>query len=416
MSDENLDESKEEVQPKAVVEEPTPTISPADTNPETIPEVNLAEVNSVEGIVYYLEKTDEVEVRKIQSNVILDLYNTIYSSSYPLATTVSDQDGKFYFDISNAETFPEGMYKVYAGKGEEYTGDIKIRIRRDVKLPVLPVFLNRQEISRTTALIFTSLAVLIMAGVLFASFYFHKNYPKGMYKNLENLAQIAENQANEYTNASFDTTMKMCTGSEGPIKICNEFTFYPTLNLIDSMSSSFGSNISKKEYQAIHGYVDLSLKTKHLSVVKENATGLKDYIKELESDYKVWDEMPFKFVEIYIWAFIAVLVRIILYNGRHIYKDTFRKWAFAQQISFMLCVPVIALIIVMVFSLLNFQITSSAFTLDLDLSNIYLNIVIAALIGFVPWKSWHYLISLSDGLFKILPGFPKSKLSGGADV
>ncbi len=362
-----------------------------------------------EGIVYKTEGKNNDIPRK---DVIVNLYNTKYSSSQALATAVSKEDGKFVFDLSDDKIFPTGAYKVYAGKGEKESGDIKLRITRGKKMDIFPIFLKEHPISRKVASGFTLFTMLLLVSVLIVAFKAHQFLPKDKYKPLLNLVDLSIDHAKDY-ESNYDSEILTCDSlfSDRNTKLCQKMDVYKSLAALDSVVFNFGNGINKSERVVVSEIVNLCLQSDSYNALSRNLEQLKTEMKVLDSDYRVWDGLPWKFLEIYLWAFIAVLVRIILYNGRHIYKDTFRKWAFAQQLSFILCVPIIALIIVMVFSLLNFKISSSAFTLDLDLSNLYLNIVIATLIGFVPWKSWHYLISLSDGLFKILPAFPKNTIN-----
>jgi len=329
-----------------------------------------------------------------------------YSSTAPLLTTVSGENGLYEFDISNESAFPSGSYKLHANQNEELEGSLSIKIARQSIPEVVPLGMRRYELSRKAGIIFSSISILFLIGLLVTAFILHKVYPKNhlmFHKELVAQAgdQIDFDHSSEINDVN-DTIPSI------PFAITPEMASHKILTSLDSMVQDARYDFNVRQKGMMSESVRLALNAGSVKEFKHHLKLLNSTLQTIEGSFKIWSRNPWKFIEIFIWALIATIIRMVIYNGFHIYKNTYRKWAFMQHLAFMICIPIIAVIMTLVFNLLNFEIEGGAFALKVDLGNIYFSIVVAALVGFAPWKSWHYLKYLSDSFFGMLPGLGKS--------
>jgi hypothetical protein len=132
-------------------------------------------------------------------------------------------------------------------------------------------------------------------------------------------------------------------------------------------------------------------------------------LKQIEEERELflWEDMPGRLLEVMFWALAATLLRLIFNAGNYLYKGSFLKSAIPQHLALLVIIPVVAVLIAFVLTLVSVDLKVGDTALKLDMSNILIAIVVAALIGLAPWRSWNFLHKLADLLFTSLAGLFK---------
>jgi len=133
------------------------------------------------------------------------------------------------------------------------------------------------------------------------------------------------------------------------------------------------------------------------------ADALRDANRELHGGRGFfWSAHPLKLLEIYFWALFATLIRMMISTGTFIRKRRFLKTAIWSQVTLIISVPVLAVLISFVISLLEIQIGLAGSEINLDLSDVKVSILVAAFIGFAPWRAWDFLAAVGDTFFSYM--------------
>ena len=80
----------------------------------------------------------------------------------------------------------------------------------------------------------------------------------------------------------------------------------------------------------------------------------------------------------------------------------FHRHAIGHHISLIFTIPILALVISFVISLINIDIKVGQIPLPLNLTDVRIAIIVAVLIGLAPWHARDFLGDLADALFKKL--------------
>lgn len=161
--------------------------------------------------------------------------------------------------------------------------------------------------------------------------------------------------------------------------------------------------------QAIDGLfaqADAALENGAIDALGATLDRLLDQVAEERSVF-LWEDSPGRLLEVMFWALAATLLRLIFNTGYYLYKSSFLKSAIPQHASFLVIIPVVAVIIAFVLTLVSVDLKMGDTAVKLDMSNVLISIVVAALIGLAPWKSWNFVHKLADLFFKTLAGYFK---------
>jgi hypothetical protein len=126
-----------------------------------------------------------------------------------------------------------------------------------------------------------------------------------------------------------------------------------------------------------------------------------------EKDTFFFEHYPARLLEVLFWAMAATLIRLIFNTGKYLYDRNFYKSAIPHHIALIFTVPILAVLIAFVISLINLSGGISEAQFNLDLNSVYISILVGALIGLAPWKAWDFLQGLADLLFNKLKGITK---------
>ena len=140
-------------------------------------------------------------------------------------------------------------------------------------------------------------------------------------------------------------------------------------------------------------------------------------LKELESalidrSAFFWSFYPWRLLEVLFWALTATLIRLIFNTGWYLYQRCFYSNAIPHHLALIVTVPILAVLIAFVLSLVRIDIQVSDVELDLDLTNVTISILVGALIGLAPWKAWDFMRDLADIFFQKLRNTISSATSG----
>ncbi|MEE8522847.1 MAG: hypothetical protein V3T72_02865 [Thermoanaerobaculia bacterium] len=128
---------------------------------------------------------------------------------------------------------------------------------------------------------------------------------------------------------------------------------------------------------------------------------------EEERSVFLWEDSPGRLLEVMFWALAATLLRLIFDTGYYLYKSSFLKSAIPHHSALVVIIPIVAVIIAFVLTLVRVDMQLGENVLTLDMGNVLIAILVAVLIGLAPWKSWNFLYRLADLLFTTLSGFFK---------
>ena len=87
----------------------------------------------------------------------------------------------------------------------------------------------------------------------------------------------------------------------------------------------------------------------------------------------------------------------------------FRYRAVLERVVLCLTVPALALVMTFLLSLVGVKIAFGENELSLDVTNVTVAIVIATMVGLLPWQTWDLLDRLSNRLFDTLRGLSRPR-------
>lgn len=170
--------------------------------------------------------------------------------------------------------------------------------------------------------------------------------------------------------------------------------------LLKQAAEERGDTLRSEKILVVQSLIDRArseLGRDDLAALKQTLAALQTEVKE--SGRFFWEEWPEILLETLFWALGATLIRLIFSTGTYIYKRTFLANAIPRYLGLLVSVPILAVLISFVLSLVEISIELSDLKLELDMGNPYIAILVAALIGFAPWKAWDFLQDLADALF-----------------
>lgn len=106
----------------------------------------------------------------------------------------------------------------------------------------------------------------------------------------------------------------------------------------------------------------------------------------------IWEQEPWRFLEILMWGLAGILVNKILLTGWYLRSQRFYREGIVMHIAHLVATPLLVLVTVLLLSLVTFQITlANSNELTLDLSDPAILIAFSFLIGTVPWPLWNFI-------------------------
>ncbi len=339
-----------------------------------------------------------------------------------IAFSKTDENGEFELDLSKKSNFPEGKYKLSV-----YHDDAKME--KDMPTISVPMaegkdvqnvgLLSRDQFSQKAGKAFGAFLVflLLVVGGFYA--FLHIKYPVPLDRQVSKLAKMLEayqgNQdrdtlqapsinvsvVQDSSNASTDSITLTATAVSG-----NSFV----MNTLDTMRSIALHTLEREKLDSSDfgkAYLFL-IDEAQRAAQSGNKAEFRLLLQEIreESSRKpnnfFWDIYPMRMSEILLWALLATLLRLIINTGYYLFRQRFIITGIYHSLGLIFTVPILALLLSIVLSFIKINIAFGEAELNLDLTNIYISILVATFIGLSPWKAWDYLNDLADSLFKRL--------------
>lgn len=313
----------------------------------------------------------------------------------------TDDDGDFEYDISDETLFPPGDYLLTAFHplAEMDGSPIPIKLESG-KAPGHQEIemIKKREISMTAGYGFFIGLFILLAGVGYLYFYLHNNViDNQLDENLPPLISLAKIQASD------------------PDTINANSAIIGTIATMDSIAnrSLLASGKAKGQYgMLISEFLDQA----NTAALANKKGQLTELLKKLDETFEkqtgsfFWSAYPNLLLEVFFWALIASLLRLLVNTGYYVSRKSFYGNSIIHKVSLILTIPILAILISFLLSFVNFSLSLGELQLKLDMSDPIVSILIATLIGLAPWESWAFMNSVADTLFeRIGSAFGKSK-------
>ncbi len=375
----------------------------------------MANTRTLRGKVY--DKTSNA--RYVDATVKLEPVKGVSGETTFIDT---DRNGEFTLDLSDEKKFPEGDYtlSVYHDDAimERDESTISVPMEVGKSFSNIPM-LSRDQFSQPAGIGFGATLVILLLAVSGFYSYWHIQYPVPLDAQVAKLVEMLE----KYQDQEGES---MLLGSDVQVSVVQDSTLSTpdsiTLTATAAPGNSFVMNtLDTMRIIAMHTLAQEKLDSSdfgkaYLFLIDEaqraaergNAAELKLLLKEIreESSQKpnnfFWDIYPMRMLEILLWALMATLLRLIINTGYYLFRKRFIKSGIYHSLGLIFTVPILALLLSIVLSFIKINVAFGEAELNLDLTNIYISILVATFIGLSPWKAWDYLNDLADSLFKRL--------------
>lgn len=308
----------------------------------------------------------------------------------------TDRNGEFQLDLADEKAFPEGNYLLSAFheeaimEGDEQNIAIPMEQGKNYQNIAL---LSRDQFSQTYGIIFGAILVI---GLVIVSMYYaklHFKYPVPLDNEMKSLIALVGFQVDSVYQEG-DT---LAPGSLIPNTIATLDTLAElALRAADLDSTDYAISLRFLLTQSAEAAKNNDLQT--LKALMQEVEGI--IAQKPESFF--WEFYPMRLLEITLWALIATFLRLIVNTGYYLFRKRFIKTGIYHSLGLIVTIPILALLISIVLSFIRISIVLGEAELNLDLTNIYIAILVATFIGLSPWKGWDYLNGLADSLFKRL--------------
>lgn len=166
-------------------------------------------------------------------------------------------------------------------------------------------------------------------------------------------------------------------------------------NALANIDSSQATVISR-----LIGLTQVAAETQNWKKVSRQLDALDSLTRQKHSYF--WQQDGWRLLELLFWAAVATVLRLAISAGRHIHKQDFRRHAVQHNIAYIFAVPIMAVLIALALSFISINLKFGEAGISLDLRNITVSIVVAALVGLAPWRASEFLENLADAFFNSL--------------
>lgn len=349
------------------------------------------------------------------------------------AKATTREDGSFAFELG--DEFPAGGYRLEALPTEQALGKgLEVELQEDgPPAPVLVTVQSRGAVSAFAgwAFLLATIAALALVAAVYLDLHgfdaaeVRSGAPstparsKAISADLSSILAIAKEQvgqaARQIEDASDLTGEELAEATQEALESSMAMDSLAAAEGIfaDLVDRRLGTLDASKvaAIEALFAQAKESGEAGDLTAFEAAVGHLETSAREPEEPF-FWSERPQILLECLFWALAATLIRLIFRSGYYIYKRRFLATAIAHHLAVAVAVPILALLIGFFLSLVKVSLSLSEAELVLDMSNVYIVILVAALIGFSPWKAWDFMQGLADLLFRKLGEIFKSDRSG----
>lgn len=375
----------------------------------------MANTRTLRGKVY--DKTSRA--RYVDATVKLEPVKGVGGETTFIDT---DRNGEFTLDLSDEKKFPEGDYtlSVYHDdaimESDETTVSVPMEVGKNFNnIPML----SQDQFSQSAGIGFGATLVILLLAVSGYYSFWHIQYPVPLDAQVAKLVEMLEEYQelegeDTILGSNVQVSVVQDSSSSSPDSITLTATAAPgnsfVLNTLDTMRIIAMHTLEHEKLDSSDfgkAYLFL-IDEAQRAAERGNEAELKLLLKEIreESSRKpnnfFWDIYPMRMLEILLWALLATLLRLIINTGYYLFRKRFIKSGIYHSLGLIFTVPILALLLSIVLSFIKINIAFGEAELNLDLTNIYISILVATFIGLSPWKAWDYLNDLADSLFKRL--------------
>ena len=329
----------------------------------------------------------------------------------------TDVNGRFTFSETAGRPWKTGSYALWAyhtdsKQGEERTLALEPGKSVRVNIEMVPdkEIRGYAGVGLTVGLII-ALAVLVCGYVWLHSV--PREEPEPLDHDLTALVKLARNQveylpdkkAAEAAEEQAQQATELEASSPISATIATVETLFETLR-----NEPDETLFSTQKEQAIAG-----LLSQTRAMIARNDKAQLNVVLEALDDATVrptgwfWQYPPWRFAEVTMWALFATMSRVAFDTSKEVLLRRFRYRAVLERVVLCLTVPALALVMTFLLSLVGVKIAFGENELSLDVTNVTVAIVIATMVGLLPWQTWDLLERLSNRLFDTLRGLSRPK-------
>lgn len=142
-----------------------------------------------------------------------------------------------------------------------------------------------------------------------------------------------------------------------------------------------------------------SIRGNNKEAAETHLLNLRRILREPLSGSFFWVQEPWRFLEVLFWGLAGILAQLIMTTGTYLRWGRFYREGLFLHIAQLVTIPLIALVIVFLLSLITIQVTLSGGTeVSLDLRDPRLLAAVSFLIGIGPFLAWRFAQNVSKSI------------------
>lgn len=326
---------------------------------------------------------------------------------------VSGTDGKFTFKNLTA-----GEWKVDGEPKEKYiyAKTVKVGLENPSVSVRLMASREMKHTDRNVGIFFFFILLALLGGLVWTYLAMHAKYPGGAEVELSGYiaqvekvittadAAIAEQQAAAEVEPTKETEADAVEGAEEETAVTSVQLLRLSVNSMktnwDLISGDIYS-LSAGQKKQIDLLISEAVTSAAADKVEETQMGVANLLEVLKKQQNLylWAEPPWTYLEVLFWSLAGILVSVFFKVGFYLRKKTFIATGSWMHISHILTVPVVALVVVFIISLLKLtvQIENSEVVINLD--DPRLLVAISFIISVRPWAILDFVKETGESLF-----------------
>ncbi|HEX8230123.1 MAG TPA: hypothetical protein VF826_12540 [Chloroflexia bacterium] len=142
-----------------------------------------------------------------------------------------------------------------------------------------------------------------------------------------------------------------------------------------------------------------SIEENNKEAAETHLLNLRRVLREPLSGSFFWVQEPWRFLEVLFWGLAGILAQLIMTTGTYLRWGRFYREGLFLHIAQLVTIPLIALVIVFLLSLISIRVTLSGGTeVSLDLRDPRLLAAVSFLIGIGPFLAWRFAQNVSKSI------------------
>jgi len=153
------------------------------------------------------------------------------------------------------------------------------------------------------------------------------------------------------------------------------------------------NDVDKALLTALPDQIEAAAKADNKDELNTRLTALRAVVEEPASPrFALWDQYPWRFLEILLWALGGILVNKIINTGSYLRWKKFYQEGIVMHVSHIVTTPLLVLVSVVLLSLVTLKVTlAGGNEVSLDLSDPRIMAAFSFLIATSPWPLWEFV-------------------------